>query len=167
MSTVLSLYDIRWSVPPSQAGLHQLCRSAAGTLDRGLCSTATTPLGGWPQPSVEAERVLDRLSPDRRRLLFAHDLLVARVAVHRLGLHEPTFRWLRHPPDLVPGDAAWYIDGSLHDGRRAFAASTGFAVVVVGGGGDLLAFGQGVPPCWIRTAGGAGRGHGRSSRFCT
>ena len=59
------------------------------------------------------------------------------------------------PSEDLAEDAMWYIDGSLIDGSWAFAKRTGFGIVIVSSGGDLLAYGYGVPPAWVRDASGA------------
>jgi hypothetical protein len=43
----------------------------------------------------------------------------------------------------------------LYDGDREFATRAGFSIVVVDDDGTLLGFGNGRPPWWIRTSGGA------------
>ena len=56
------------------------------------------------------------------------------------------------PPQEVPENARWYIDGSLLDGPRELISRCGSAVVVVSDSGALLAYGLGVPPNWVRSA---------------
>jgi hypothetical protein len=68
-----------------------------------------------------------------------------------------TFEWMHGCSDHVSPDATWYIDGSLFDGTRSFSSgrAVGFGVVVVSSQNDLLAYGRGVPPCWVKDAAGA------------
>ena len=48
-----------------------------------------------------------------------------------------------------------YIDGSVYEGMRTFAKHTGFAVVVASCSGDLIAYGNGIPPQRVQDAAGA------------
>ena len=65
-----------------------------------------------------------------------------------------TFEWLHGNEADIPLDASWFIDGSLFEGKRDFGRRTGFGVVVVSAQNDLLAYGRGLPPDWIRDAAG-------------
>jgi hypothetical protein len=97
---------------------------------------------------------LDGLCPDRKHLLETRGLLVLRIVVPKPPKGD-TFKWLRPPTVDIPGDAKWYIDGSLFNGLKPFAKRTGFGVVVTSSCGDLLAYGNGVPPDWVKDASGA------------
>jgi hypothetical protein len=66
-----------------------------------------------------------------------------------------SFQWLKQPDGDIPIDAKWYIDGSMFDGTVPLIGRTGFGVVVTSMEGDLLAYGMGIPPDWIRDASGA------------
>ena len=52
----------------------------------------------------------------------------------------------------IPGNAKWYIDGSFFNAFKLFAKRTAFGVVVTSSCGDLLAYGNGVPPDWMKDA---------------
>ncbi len=115
----------------------------------------TRPSGGWQDVPPECRPFRDALSPQRRRLLMTRALLVIKVVVPP-AINFDTFQWLRAPPTNVDGSGwTWYVDGSMLDEPRRFARRTGFAVVVVGIDGTLIAFGRGRPPEWINTAAGA------------
>ena len=49
-------------------------------------------------------------------------------------------------------EAIWYFDGSMLDGKWKPFRSIGFGIVVATREGDLLAYGQGSPPSWCKTA---------------
>ena len=66
-----------------------------------------------------------------------------------------TFEWVLPPDGDLPGDASWFIDGSLFDESKRFARRTGFGIAVVASNGSLLALGRGVPPAWVHDAAGA------------
>lgn len=61
-------------------------------------------------------------------------------------------RWFTDPPDVTRTDIRWYIDGSMMFGHVWGLRRTGCAIVVVSYSGDLVAFGNAVPPAWVRTA---------------
>ena len=87
-------------------------------------------------------------------LLQTRGLLEVKVRVP-LHMDKDGFTWLKGDVDSLPGDAHWFIDGSLFEGGFKQFRCTGFAVVVVGRNGDLLAYGRGVPPGWIEDAAAA------------
>ncbi len=124
--------------------LCQLCKEAVGTLAHRHNCRATKPVGGWQPMPPECIR---------------HSRQCETLFVLKLELPRPppgyTFRWLLHPPEDLPQDAIWFIDGSLFDEARRFARRMGFGVVVIAAAGTLLAFGKGVPPDWIHDAASA------------
>ena len=132
----------------------QLCLGAVGTLAHRHACPATVPAGGWPGPGDSAHAAIASLDAARQELLATRG-----VAALRLVAPPPpegdTFSWVRAPRHGLPDDARWYIDGSLFDGAWDFARRTGFGVVVVSSRGDLLAYGCGVPPAWVKDAAGA------------
>ena len=132
----------------------QLCVSHCGTLAHRHECCATMPHEGWPQPSDRVKRFIDSLCGPRRALLETRGLLCIKVTVPPAP-RGSSFKWIRSPTDDFPDDAKWYIDGSLIDGSWAFAKRIGFGIVVASPVGDLLAFGYGVPPDWVRDASGA------------
>ncbi len=71
------------------------------------------------------------------------------------GPDGDTFKWVLGPPSEWPVNCTRYIDGSLYDESRLLGRRTGFAIVVVGEDGTLLAAGLGIPPKWIIDAAGA------------
>jgi len=68
---------------------------------------------------------------------------------------EESFEWLHVALDELPLDAIWFIDGSMFDNDFYQFKCTGFAVVVVSRHGELLGYGRGVPPPWVRDAAAA------------
>ena len=56
------------------------------------------------------------------------------------------------PPDCTQTDLLWYTDGSMKSGPVWELRRTGCAILVVSAAGDLVAFGNAVPPPWVRTA---------------
>ncbi len=132
----------------------QLCLGAVGTLLHRHRCRASTPAGGWQQPPQECTRFARTLCQKRLDILRTRGLFVLKVR-----MPEPpegdSFAWLLPPPDHIPSDARWFVDGSLFDESRRFARRTGFAIVIVSASGTLLAFGNGVPPCWVQDAAGA------------
>ena len=97
---------------------------------------------------------MSALSQERRDLLATRGLLAARVALPPRPAGD-SFTWLRAPPEELPSDVTWFIDGSLFDTVCRASRRTGFGVAVVAASGDLLAWGCGVPPSWIQDASGA------------
>ena len=132
----------------------QLCLGGAGTLEHRHHCPATEPHGGWPQAPARVQSFIASLDHDRRRLLLTRGLLAVRVIVPNPHGAD-SFHWIRSPQDDIPLDAKWYIDGSMFDASRGFAKRTGFGVVVISVTGDLLAYGNGIPPNWIQDAAGA------------
>ena len=74
----------------------QLCKMETGTLQHRAECIKTMPQGGWPKPPKEASRLLDRISPERRRILETRGLLVLKLpAAPQVG--EGHFRWKFQP----------------------------------------------------------------------
>jgi len=134
--------------------LCQLCHLAPGTLDHRRCCEATRPEGGWPRPPAECARICDRLGSTRRRLLQAQGLFTIRI---KLTHPRPQgwFRWLLEPPECLPDDVRWYVDGSMIDNFCRPMIRTGFGIAVVSAEGQLLAYAFGSPPAWAQTANAA------------
>jgi hypothetical protein len=133
----------------------QLCMTQTGTLDHRHSCDATRPLDGWQAAPGTAVELENSLCSERRLLLRTRGLLALKVVVPPAVRHD-TFEWLRAPPpDGDSGTWVWYIDGSLVDEPRRFARRTGFAIVVLGEHGELVAFGFGRPPTWAMTAAAA------------
>ena len=67
------------------------------------------------------------------------------------------FRWLLQPDFSSPevGNATWYFDGSMLNGKWLPLRATGFGIAVVSSSGQLLACGRGTPPHWCATAAAA------------
>jgi hypothetical protein len=72
-----------------------------------------------------------------------------------MAQEETGVRWYTDPPDVTRHDLRWFTDGSLRFGGIWELRRTGCAIVVVSKGGDLVAFGNAVPPSWVRTAAAA------------
>jgi len=89
----------------------------------------------------------------RMEILSARGLFALKLVLPRPPC-EATFRWLLQPPDELPLDAVWFIDGSLFDQDRRVARRTGFGTVTAPSGA-LIGFGNGTPPDWIHGAAGA------------
>ena len=64
---------------------------------------------------------------------------------------EGWFEWCIDPSDRTD-DHQWYIDGSAINPRWRSLTTTGFGIVVVNGYGELIGYGRGAPPEWVRTA---------------
>ena len=125
----------------------QLCDVSPGTLKHRHACPATVPHGGWKPPPEECQRDLARLSQARRDLLATRGLLAARVVLPPMPGGD-SFTWLRAPPDDLPSDATWFVDGSLFDAICGATRRTGFGVAIVTPSGDLVAWG-----CGVRRAG--------------
>ena len=112
------------------------------------------PPGGWQEPPEPVKRFIESLSAPRRELLLTRGLLDVRVAAPPAPAGD-TLIWLHGDPADLPADVTYFIDGSLYEGGREFGRRTGFGVVAVSAEGDLLAYGCGVPPAWVRDVAGA------------
>ena len=132
----------------------QLCMDAIGTPAHRLSCPAICPAGGWQPPPAECQRLMQEISTERLDILSTRGLFVLKVHAPRRAA-EGSFAWILSPPEVLPADAVWYIDGSLFDEAWKYARRTGFGVVVVGTDGTLLGFGNGVPPPWVHDAAGA------------
>ena len=132
----------------------QLCLEATGTLEHRAHCPATMPIGGWPELPAQARKAVSRMSGARLKLASTRGLMAIRVAVPP-GLLNAQFTWLRAPPDVIPDEAIWYIDGSMMGGRWVPLRRTGFGIAVIGNDGSLLGFGNGNPPPWVTSAAGA------------
>ena len=123
----------------------QLCLTAPGTLLHRRTCPATQPTGGWPQPPPAAQALLDKIGLERATLLRTRGFLA--IGIRRpLPQEEAAVRWLGQPPDVTRTDLVWYTDGSLMFGSCWELRRTGCGIVVVSSQGDLLAYGQAVPP---------------------
>jgi endonuclease/exonuclease/phosphatase family metal-dependent hydrolase len=140
----------RWNLTDNRC---QLCLAAVGTEEHRFCCSATRPVGGWPAAPKAAARCLGRLSSDRKRLLQTRGLLALRLPAPPPHPGE-WFRWARAPPEDLPEEAVWYLDGSLVHGQWRQFRATGFGIVVVVGL-EVVAYGQGIPPHWCDTAAAA------------
>jgi hypothetical protein len=112
------------------------------------------PTGGWPSPNESAAKGLARLEGRR------HDFSMERGFVFPIIMVRPpqvehSFTWLLEPPDVIPHKARWYIDGSCTNPRWLQARGLGYALVLVGSDGTLLAAGNGNPPGWVTDSGGS------------
>ena len=132
----------------------QLCLDAVGIFSHRLTCRAIRPFDGWEPPPPECNNVLSGLQTCRSEFLSTRGLFTLKVRAP-LPPEGGTFTWILSPPDLVPENAVWYIDGSLFDEPRRFARRTGFALVVTLVDGTLVGFGNGMPPRWIHDAAGA------------
>ena len=94
------------------------------------------------------------LAPARHHALRTRGLLALRVRPPQRPL-DGWIRWVLGGPELAPGDATWFIDGSLIDGAHDLTAQTDFAIAIVSPVGALIACAYGVPPAWIVDAAGA------------
>ena len=139
---------------PDASNLCQLCGAAEGTAQHRFSCPATLPDQGWPRPNARIEHFTQRLEQPRRSLLDTRGLLV-------LNLHIPErhptgwMHWFLCPPPDVPETATFYIDGSLLDGPSELISRCGLAICIVDEHDELLAYGHGVPPDWVRTSGAA------------
>jgi len=115
---------------------------------------ATRPHDGWQKPPEDGQRLASSLSDSRARVLRTRGLFTLKVKIPDRPKGD-TFSWTVGPPAEWPEGCVWYIDGSLSDETRSFGRRTGFAIVVVGSHGALLAAGQGIPPIWVVDAAGA------------
>ena len=132
----------------------QLCLDCKGTLLHRHQCVATTPFGGWDPPSGRIKKFLNTLDVRRQELLTTRGLFCLKLSVTPPPPGD-TFEWLWGDHEDIPGDARWYIDGSMYDNLGASLERLGFGVVVVSPTGQLLAFGRGVPPSWVSDASGA------------
>lgn len=132
----------------------QLCMGAIGTLQHRHHCTATLPAAGWPRPPKDTVAMLERLSAQRAGILATRGLLVLRLPAPPLQ-GDGHFAWHVEPDPNVSTDTRWYFDGSLLNGSWKAFRSSGFGVVVTSTDGDLIGYGNGVPPHWCMTAASA------------
>ena len=132
----------------------QLCMEAAGTLAHRHVCRATRPPSGWPAPPPAASKFRRKFDDRRKELLCTRGLLVLKVKVPRRPSGD-TFQWFLQPPEDLPEDAWWFIDGSMFDANRAIVQRTGFGITIVAANGTLLGFGNGVPPDFVQDSAGA------------
>ena len=72
-----------------------------------------------------------------------------------LPSQEVNLRWTLDPPETMPDDVRFYVDGSAMDPKLKAITSVGFAIVVIASDGALLGVALGTPPSWIRDSAGA------------
>ncbi len=134
----------------------QLCHKHPGTTEHRFTCEATVPSSGWPAPPAKARLAINRLSATRKQYLRHHGLLVLRLPAPPVNT-EGTFKWIVQPPVALEHgqEVCWHFDGSMLNGRWKPFRSTGFGIVVTSASGDLLAFGNGQPPHWCKTAAAA------------
>ena len=125
----------------------QLCLSEDGTAAHRWRCSATTPADGWTPMTSRAARVEEKIGTKRAQLLAEHGLLTLAVPKRAWRKYD-TFKWLSTPPDTTRNDLVWYVDGSGYNNRWSALATYGFGIVVVSKAGDLVAWGNGVPPKW-------------------
>ena len=94
------------------------------------------------------------LTEARSVLLCTRGFLALRLP-RPLMQEETGVRWFTDPPDTARDDLQWYTDGSMKFGPLWEFRRTGCALVAVSGSGDLVAYGNAVPPPWVRTAAAA------------
>lgn len=142
---------LEWGIEDSKC---QLCKLETGTLQHRAECGKTMPPGGWPKPPKEAARLLDRISAQRRRILETRGLLVLKLpAPPQAG--DGHFTWKLQPDCGDTQGTKWYFDGSMLNGTWKPYRSTGFGVVVTSRDGQLLGYGNGMPPHWCKTAASA------------
>ena len=112
----------------------QLCKAAIGTLSHRFECTATAPSAGWPGPPREADLARGKMTRERLEVMQNRGLLLARVPAP--PEHEGEwFKWLVSPPDDdLDGDYVWYLDGFILHAKWNRFGSTGYGIVVTGGG---------------------------------
>ena len=141
----------QWNIQDTQC---QLCKQAAGTLPHRFECAATRPTEGWPRPPASAHKAYDVMDDARRRILQTRGLLALRVP-RPVVLRTETFQWFIPPPEDLPDDVTWYMDGSM-GGRDYFELrAVGFALVIISRSLGLLAMGGGTTPWWCNTAAAA------------
>ena len=143
----------KWCIDDNRC---QLCFLAPGTATHRFQCSVTRPTDGWPQQPQKANRVLSRLSQQRQDHLTHHGLLVLRLPAPPAN-GNGTFVWLKAPSEalLAGEEVCWHFDGSMLHGRWRPYRATGFGIVVTAGNGHLIAYGQGQPPHWCKTAAAA------------
>jgi hypothetical protein len=107
-------------------------------------------------PSQAIASFINGLSLDRQLLLKTRGMLTVSITAPLASVGD-TFEWLYGEACSIDLDATWYIDGSLFDGTRylGIGCAVGFGVVVVDRHHNLVAYGRGVPPSWVKDAAGA------------
>ena len=140
----------RWNITDSRC---QLCLQAVGTEEHRHACAATRPEGGWAEPPNQAKLCLGRVAGDRKRLFRTRGLLALRLPAPPSHPGE-WFHWLMPPPEMIPEDAIWYLDGSLIHGAWHQYRATGFGIVVVASR-VVIACGNGIPPYWCDSASSA------------
>jgi hypothetical protein len=136
----------------------QLCLDADGTLEHRRHCAATLPADGWAAPPGAMRTFIDRLGPDRARLLRTRALLVMRV-VPPPRSDVAQLRWLTPTPDVTRRDVRWFIDGSVVDAKWPELAVATAAIVVVCDDGSLVAYAEALLPPTVLTA-AAAEAHG-------
>ena len=102
-------------------------------------------------PPSGCERLAIALGARCMDVLHTRGLLALRLP-RPIEQDELALRWYTDPPDTTRGDLIWYTVGSMRYGPTWELRRTGCAVVVVTASDDLVAFGNAVPPSWVRTA---------------
>ena len=141
----------KWEVKDDRC---QLCLTAKGTLKHRLVCRCNVPAGGWSNLPAKAELAERTIGPVRSELLATTGLLTLRLPALPPRLLD-TLHWGVKPPDDLPMEVTWYIDGSRMNPRRKQLATCGFALAAVTRDGDLCAWGWGVPPAWCDSAAAA------------
>ena len=88
------------------------------------------------------------------QVLKTTGMLAIKVPQLKPRLYD-TLHWGVRPPDNMPGDVTWYIDGSMVNPKRLALATAGFALAAVGRDGKLWAWAWGAPPEWCDSASAA------------
>jgi hypothetical protein len=130
----------------------QLCKADAGTTEHRFRCSATVPKGGWPAAPVAARNALNKMTDDRRQTLKHHGVACVKVPRND-AIRRDWFTWLWGHPDPTRDDLIWYTDGSIINGRWQELLTAGYAMVVVDTKGSLVAYGHGVPPEFVDSAG--------------
>ena len=87
-------------------------------------------------------------------MLLTRGLLFTRAA-SSLPSQQANLQWNFPPPENMPLDARFYVDGSAMDPTLKGLTSIGYAIVVVASDGALLGVALGTPPDWIHDSAGA------------
>ena len=133
--------------------LCQLCKECVGTVGHRFVCKATRPCGGWPRAPEETGIVTALISPQRNLYMRHRGVLTVKVHTPKRSI-SGWFEWAK-PPTEQDENSSWYMDGSAINPLWRSITTTGFGVVVTNSNGELIGYGRGATPQWVRTAAAA------------
>ena len=141
----------KWGITDDRC---QLCLEVTGTLEHRRVCRHNVPEKGWSQLPEKAKLAAETIGPKRMCLLQTTGLMTLRLPKLDNKAYD-TLYWGVKPPQSMPNDVRWFIDGSQFCPRRRQLSTLGFGIAAISAGGDLLAWGWGTPPKWCDSASAA------------